>query len=110
MGPYATIADDVDVYCVDRITIGAHATVSQYSYLCGATHDHEHPRFPLVPAPISIGAQAWVAADVFIAPGVTVGQGAVIGARSSVFSDIPPWTVAVGTPARPVKPRIIRPE
>lgn len=108
MGPSATIADDVDVYCVDRITIGGHTTVSQYSYLCGATHDHEHPRFPLVPRPITIGSQCWIAADVYVGPGVTIGEGSVIGARSSVFGDIPPWTVAVGTPAKPVKPRVIR--
>jgi putative colanic acid biosynthesis acetyltransferase WcaF len=108
MGPSATIADGVDVYCVDRISIGGHTTVSQYSYLCGATHDHEHPRFPLVPRPITIGGQCWIAADVYVAPGVTIGEGSVIGARSSVFGDIPPWTVAVGTPAKPVKPRVIR--
>ena len=56
MAEHATLADDVDCYCVDRITIGAHTTVSQYSYLCGATHDHEHPRFPLQPRPIVIGS------------------------------------------------------
>jgi putative colanic acid biosynthesis acetyltransferase WcaF len=81
--------------------------VSQYAYLCGATHDHTHPRFPLTPMPIDVGSQCWIAADVFVAPGVTIGDGTVVGARSSVFSDLPPWKVCVGSPARPVSDRVI---
>ncbi|MHC5005045.1 MAG: LbetaH domain-containing protein [Planctomycetota bacterium] len=104
------IADDVDVYCVMPITIGAYSTVSQYSYLCGATHDHEDPGHRLVPMPITIGRRCWIAADVFVAPGVTIGDGTVVGARSSVFRDLPEWTVAVGSPARPVRARVLRGE
>ena len=107
MGDHATMADYVDCYCVDRIRIGNHTTVSQYTYLCGATHDFEHRNFLLRPGPISIGSQCWLAADVFVGPNVTIGEGAVVGARSSVFRDLPPWTVCVGTPARPVRPRVI---
>lgn len=110
MHDFATLADDVDCYCVDVIEIGAHTTVSQYSYLCGATHDHEHPNFPLRPAPIRIGASCWVAADVFVGPGVTIGEGTVVGARSSVFGDLPAWKVCVGTPAKVVGERKIRRE
>jgi putative colanic acid biosynthesis acetyltransferase WcaF len=103
MEAYATIADDVDCYCVDRTRLGRRSTVSQYSYLCGATHDFEDPTRPLVPMPITIGARAWVAADVFVGPGVTVGEGTVVGARSSVFKDLPPWTVCAGSPAKPIR-------
>lgn len=105
MGDFATLADDVDVYCVDRITIGERTTVSQYTYLCGATHDFEDINFPLQPRPITIGAHVWIAADCFVAPGVTVPDGAVVGARSGVFADLQPWTVHAGTPARPLRPR-----
>jgi putative colanic acid biosynthesis acetyltransferase WcaF len=108
MDDYATLADDVDCYCVTDITIGAHTTVSQYSYLCGATHDHEHENFLLTPRPIRIGSQCWIAADVFVAPGVSIGDGTVVGARSSVFGDLPEWKVCVGTPARPVSDRVIQ--
>jgi putative colanic acid biosynthesis acetyltransferase WcaF len=90
---------------VDKIRIGAHATISQYSFLCTASHDYRRASFPLVTAPITIGERAWVTADVFVGPGVTIGDGAVITARSSVFHDIPPWMVATGTPAVPVRPR-----
>ncbi len=108
MGDYATLSPDVDCYCVAPISIGAHATISQYSYLCAATHDHEDRNFTLLSAPITIGDQAWIAADVFIGPGVTVGEGAVVGARSSVFRDVKPWTVVVGNPAKYLKERIIK--
>jgi len=104
----ACIGDNVDCYNVRTITIGANSTVSQYSYLCGATHDHEDVLHPLVPMPITIGSSVWIAADVFVGPGVTIGDGTVVGARSSVFADLPAWVVAVGTPAKPIKPRIIR--
>jgi putative colanic acid biosynthesis acetyltransferase WcaF len=108
MGDYSCLSHDVDCYCVDRITIGAHATVSQYSYLCTATHDPSDPGMKLVTAPIVIEDQAWVCADVFVSPGVTVGQGTVVGARSSVFKDLPAWKICWGTPAKPVRDRIIK--
>lgn len=108
MGAHACIGDDVDCYNVGGVSIGDSSTVSQYSYLCGATHDFERPDHPLVPKPITIGKNVWVAADVFVGPGVTIGDGTVVGARSSVFSDLPAWMVCVGTPAKPVKERRVQ--
>lgn len=105
LGGNSSLADDVDCYCVDRITIGAGVTVSQYAFLCTATHDYENPRFPLVTAPIWIGDHAWICAGAFVGPGVSVGVGAVVGARSAAFRDVPAWTVVAGTPAKFVKPR-----
>jgi len=108
MGDFATLADDVDCYCVDRIAIGAHTTISQYAYLCGATHDFELVKRPLTPMPIVIGEGVWIAADVFVGPGTTIGDHTVVGARSSVFSDLPAWKVCVGTPAKPIRDRVLR--
>ncbi len=105
MGPHACLSPYVDCYCVDRVTLGANATVSQYAFLCTATHDPDEPDMPLVTAPITIGPDAWVAADAFIAPGVTVGAGAVVGARSSVFRDVAPRMVTAGNPARVIRMR-----
>jgi putative colanic acid biosynthesis acetyltransferase WcaF len=108
MAERATLADDVDCYCVERITIGARSTVSQYTHLCGATHDHEDPSFPLIPRPIVIGADCWIAAGCFVAPGVTIADGVVVGARSGVFKDLPAWTVCTGTPAQARGPRKLK--
>jgi putative colanic acid biosynthesis acetyltransferase WcaF len=105
MGAHACIADDVDVYNVAIVTIGACSTVSQHSYLCAASHDFEDVHHPLISAPITIGEHCWVAADVFVGPGVTIADGTVVGARSSVFERLPGWSVAMGTPAKVVRPR-----
>lgn len=95
MGDHSCLSEHVDCYCVDKIRIGAHATVSQYSFLCTASHDYCDLNMPLVTAPITIGERVWITADVFVAPGVTIGEGAVVLARSSVFENIEAWVVAV---------------
>jgi len=109
MHAFACIADDVDVYSAARIVIGECATVSQYGYLCAASHDFDDVAHPLITAPIVIGRRCWLAADVFVGPGVTIGEGTVVGARSAVFGDLPGWSVALGTPARVVRARRIGP-
>lgn len=105
MGDHACLGDRVDCYCVAKVRIGAHSTVSQYSFLCTASHDYTQASMPLVAAPIIIGDRVWITADVFVGPGVIVGDGAVVTARSSVFTDLPPWHVARGNPAQAFKPR-----
>lgn len=105
IGDFAWVGDDAVLYSLGEIEIGAHAVVSQSSYLCAADHDYTQVDFPIRSRKIIIGAQAWVAADVFVAPGVTIGEGAVIGARSSVFKDMPAGMVCFGYPCVPVKKR-----
>lgn len=106
IGDHVWIGDDVVLYSLGEIAIGDHAVVSQRSYLCAASHDYTQPDFPIYDQRICIGAQAWLATDVFVAPGVTIGEGTVVGARSSVFHDLPTMMVCVGSPAKPIKPRI----
>jgi putative colanic acid biosynthesis acetyltransferase WcaF len=105
MGDGSCLGEHVECYCVGRVTIGAHSTVSQFSHLCAATRSFEVPGMPLIIAPITVGAHVWITTDVFVGPGVKIGDGAVIGARSSVFSDIDEWMVAYGSPARPIRQR-----
>jgi putative colanic acid biosynthesis acetyltransferase WcaF len=105
MDDYSCLADDVNCYCVAQITIGASTTISQGSWLCSASHDYTTPLMQLVVAPISIGANVWITGDVFVGPGLRIGDGAVVTARSTVLSDVPPWTIATGFPARVVKKR-----
>jgi len=105
IGAHAAIGDDAWLYSMDTITIGDHAVISQKSFLCTASHDYRDPRFRLTHQPITVGNGVWIAADVYVAPGVTIGDNAVIGARSSVFHDMPPGMVCYGYPCRPIKPR-----
>lgn len=102
MGDHSCLSHFVDCYCVDKVVVGRHATVSQYSYLCTASHDYNQADMPLVAAPIVIGDFGWVTADVFVGPGVTIGEGAVIAARSTVTRNVAPWTVVAGAPAKPI--------
>ena len=105
MGPNSCIGECVDVYSVNRVEIGENATVSQYCYLCTASHDYNRPGMPLVSGPITVSSHAWLTADVFVGPGVTIGEGAVVGARSSVFRDVPEWKVVGGNPLREIGDR-----
>ncbi len=105
IGDYSWIGDDVVFYSVDRIQVGCHCVISQKSYLCTGSHDFQDPNFRLITAPIKIGNGTWIATDCFIAAGVTIGANSVIGARSSVFGNIPPQQVAWGTPCIPHYPR-----
>lgn len=109
MGDHACLADGVQCYSVAPIHVGTKAVVSQGVFLCTGSHDYEDPNFQLVARPISIGARAWLCAEVFVHPGVTVGEGTVVGARSVVIGDLPLWSVCAGHPCRVLKPRILRP-
>jgi putative colanic acid biosynthesis acetyltransferase WcaF len=105
IGDYAWVGDDAILYSLADIRIGAHTVVSQLSHLCTGSHAIESASFAITAAPITIGSQCWIASDVFVAPGITIGDGAVVGARSTVFHDLPPAMICTGTPARSVRPR-----
>ena len=105
MGEFSVIANGAEVYNLAPVQIGANSVVSQRAYLCTATHDYTKADFPIYSKPISIGPSAWVAACVFISPGVNVGEGAVVGACSVVTKDVPPWTVSAGNPCRVIRSR-----
>ncbi len=110
MAEYACLSPEVDCYNVAKISIGAHSTVSQKSYLCAASHDISDPKHPLITAPIVIEDQVWIGASTFIGMGVVVGQGAVVGATASVYKNVEPWTVVGGNPAKFIKNRILENE
>jgi putative colanic acid biosynthesis acetyltransferase WcaF len=92
------VADGAILYSQGKITLGRRVVISQGAHLCAGTHDFEQDGFPLVTKPISIGNHAWIAAEAFVHPGVEVGQGAVVGARSVVVKSLPDWMVCGGHP------------
>jgi putative colanic acid biosynthesis acetyltransferase WcaF len=107
MYEHSCLAPEVDCYNVDKIIIGAHTTVSQKSYLCTASHDITKSYHPLITAPIIIKDQVWIGAAVFVGMGVTVNQGAVIGATSSIYKNVAEWTIVGGNPAKFIKKRFL---
>ncbi len=88
--------------------LGDNATVSQGVKLCTAGHDIASKIMELTIAPIVIGANAWVAGWSIVLPGVSVGEGAVVGAGAVVTKDVEPWTVVGGNPATVIKKRELR--
>jgi putative colanic acid biosynthesis acetyltransferase WcaF len=108
MDAYACLGPNVNCYNTGHIYIGKSSWISQGVYLCPGSHDIENPKFPMVPSDMHIEDQVWIATDAFIGPKVTIGQGAVVGARAAVFKNVEPWTVVGGNPAKPLKKRIVK--
>jgi putative colanic acid biosynthesis acetyltransferase WcaF len=100
-----TAADGAEIYNPAPIEFGSHAIVSQGAYICSATHDFDDPAFPLLAYSMRIGAYAWICARACVGPGVSVGEGAVLGLASVASRNLEPWTVYAGSPAVRVKER-----
>jgi putative colanic acid biosynthesis acetyltransferase WcaF len=107
IGEDALIGDYAILYALGPITIGDRTVISQYAHLCAGTHDYSSRVFQLLRPPIKVGSDCWIATDAYVGPGVTVGDKAVLGARSSVYKDMQPGMIYVGNPAKPIRPREI---
>jgi len=107
IGDYSWIGDDVVLYSLGAIEMGSHVVISQKSYLCAGSHNYSSTAFDIFAKPIKLEDQVWLAADVFIAPGVRIGKGTVVGVRSTVLNDLPTGMVCYGNPAVPIKKRIV---
>ena len=105
LAPRAMVGPNVTLYNLATITLGRGANISQNAHLCAGTHDFSRWDMPLVTRPIVIGENAWLGADVFVGPGVTIGELCVVGARSVVVRDLPARKICAGSPCRPLKDR-----
>jgi putative colanic acid biosynthesis acetyltransferase WcaF len=100
IGDHSWIGDDVVLYSLGEIEIGSNTVISQKSYLCTGSHDYTKETFDIFAKKITVGNGCWLATDVFVAPGITIEDGAVIGARSSVFKNIETNTINIGSPTK----------
>ncbi|MBH1461097.1 putative colanic acid biosynthesis acetyltransferase [Stenotrophomonas maltophilia] len=105
MEEHTCLGPKVNCYNMATVLIEKRATVSQGAHLCAGTHDINDPTHPLVTRPISIGQSAWIAAEAFVGPGVTIARSTVVGARAVVFRDTEEFGVYTGNPAKLVKHR-----
>ncbi|AFL86647.1 acetyltransferase (isoleucine patch superfamily) [Terriglobus roseus DSM 18391] len=101
-----TAADGAEIYNPAPMHFGSHAIVSQAAFLCGATHDYNSAAFPLLAYEMHFGAYCWICARASVAPGVQVGEGAVLGLSSVATRSLEPWTVYAGNPAVALKARV----
>lgn len=106
LGTGATVGGKSKLYTVGPIFVCEQAIISQGAHLCTATHDQNSQTFDLMVGPITVEANAWVAAEAFIGPGVTIGQGAVVAARAVVLRSVAPAMIVAGNPAKVVSKRM----
>jgi len=99
MGDLACLGDEANAYNLGKIVIGERATISQEAYLCAGTHDYTRLDLPLITMPITVGEDAWICARAFVGPGVTIGEGAVVGACAVAMKDVEPWKIVAGNRA-----------
>jgi len=105
LGDECGIANNAILYSQDVIYIGKRSVISQGAHLVAGTHDYTKSGFPLITKPITIGDHVWIAAEAFVHPGISIGEGTVVGARSVVSKNLPAWKVCSGFPCLPVKDR-----
>jgi putative colanic acid biosynthesis acetyltransferase WcaF len=110
IGDWSWVGDQVTLYTLAEIVIGENAVVSQHSYLCTGSHDHNRPTFDIYALPIHIESEAWLATHVFVGPGVTVGSRAVVGACSVTFKDVPDNMICAGNPLKVIRRRAAQDE
>ena len=101
----ASVGDRAILYCLGPVHIKERASISQGAHICAGSHDYRTRRMPLLRPPITIGADAWIAADAFVGPSVEVGEGAILGARGCTMTRLEPWTIYAGNPAVRLKDR-----
>jgi putative colanic acid biosynthesis acetyltransferase WcaF len=108
IGDWSAVGEGAFIYDLGKVTVGEKVTISHRAHICAGTHDYTKADLPLLKPPITIKDEAWICADAFVGPGVTVGEGAVVGARAVLTKDVEPWAIVAGNPARFLKKRELR--
>lgn len=103
IGDHVWIGEEVLILSLAEVVIESSVCLSQRAFLCTGSHDHRSETFDLITSPIRVESGAWIAAQAFVGPGVTIGRGAVVSAASVVLRDVPQGAVVRGNPARPVE-------
>jgi acetyltransferase-like isoleucine patch superfamily enzyme len=106
----ANIGFNCELFSASRVAIGRSVLMAAYTYVIGGDHDFSDPSKTVLEqtrtsAGVTIGDGAWIGAGAKILDGVTVGAGAVIGAGAVVRDSVPAAAIAVGIPARVVASR-----
>lgn len=99
---WAALGEDVLIYSLGKVYIGAGAALAYRAHVCAGTHDFSDPALPLLKPTVVIEDGAWIGTDAFIGPGTTVCRGAIVGARAVVVKDVPTMHIVAGNPARQI--------
>ena len=88
LGDHVWIGDEVLILSLAPVVIGSHVCISQRAFLCTGSHKFHRETFDLVTKPIVIEDGCWIAATVFVGPGVTIAKGTLCAAGSVVMKDL----------------------
>jgi lipopolysaccharide O-acetyltransferase len=114
IGNHVRISNWSHIACANSVSIGDHVLIGSKVLITDHNHgifgvDATSPLIPPVERPlernrsVTIGSNVWLGDGVVVCPGVTVGEGSVVGANAVVTDDVPPFTMVVGVPAKPVR-------
>lgn len=103
VGSNTYFGDNVQIYNLGIMTFGSNIIVSQRSFFCDGSHNYRKRSFDLIVRPITVADNVWIASEVFIGPGVEIGENAVIAARATVVSNIYSNSVSVGSRSKIIK-------
>lgn len=106
VGNHSWIGDESTLYSLGKIKIGNNVAIAHHVYVCTGTHDYQSINFEIKAKNVIIEDEVWLPNDIFVAPGVTIGKGTVVGARSTILNDLPPGKICFGNPAKPIKDRV----
>jgi putative colanic acid biosynthesis acetyltransferase WcaF len=101
IGDHVWIADEVLILSLAPVSIGSHVCISNRAFLCTGSHRFRSKNFDLVTKPITIGDGCWIASNVFVAPGVILGNNSFCTAGAVVLRSDGPDVVLSGNPAMP---------
>ena len=107
VGDYVWLGEECWLLNLAPIGIESSVCISQRAFLCTGNHDYKSASFDLITQPIRVEAGAWIGANAFVGPGVSVGSHAVLTAGSVATGDLKPSGIYQGNPAVWVKERII---
>ena len=102
---HTLLGPETYVYNLAPVTLRRGSQTSRRVHLCAGSHDYRQWAMPLDARPIDIGANVWIATEVFVGPGVTLGELCIVGARSVVVKNLPARMVCAGNPCKPIKER-----
>lgn len=87
------------------LTIGNNVNVSHYTLIQTLSHDPQSSDFHGLPGAVKIEDHVWIGARAMILPGVTIGEGSVVGAGAVVTKSVPPYSIVAGCPAKVIGQR-----
>jgi putative colanic acid biosynthesis acetyltransferase WcaF len=105
VGDYSWLGENLWIDNLAEVHIGSHCCISQGVYLCTGSHDWSSDTFDLITKPIVVHDHAWIGARAAVAPGVTVGEGAILALASVATRPLEPWTIYSGSPAQAIRAR-----